>query len=113
MSFSATVVQPVTRPSNEKPANNNLGNSLLGLLMLSVYAAHKSKKAMRKMKRHFVWQGFKLKVKSMFSTSSSDRTLIYILVGVVLLALLFVEPILVLVLALILLILILAHVIEL
>jgi hypothetical protein len=113
MSFSTSIVQPVTKPVNEKPASNNFGTSLLGLLMLSVYAAHKSRKAMRKMKRQLVWQGFKLKVKSMFSNGVSDRTLIYILVGVVLLALLFIEPVLVLVLALVLLILILAHVIEL
>jgi hypothetical protein len=110
MAFSTTAIQPVNTPVNEKPANTDILSSLLGALMLSVYAAQKSKKAMRKMRRHLVWSALKLKVKSMFSKKAiSDRVLIYILLGVIALVLVFYYPIIALIVALVLLILILAH----
>ena len=113
MAFSTTVAHPSTQPVTEKPANSDVLSSLLGALMLSVYAAQKSKKAMRKMRRQLVWSAFKMKMKSMFSRKEhvSNQTLIYILIGVIALILIFVEPILALVLALVALILILAGVI--
>lgn len=112
MAFATTTTQPVNQPVTEKPANNDVVSSLLGALMLSVYAAHKSKKAMRKMRRHMVWSAFKMKMKSMFSKEQlSNQTLIYILLGVIVLALIFIEPVAALVLALVALILILAGVI--
>ena len=46
MAFSTTTVQPVAKPTNEQPADNNAtaAASLLSMLVLSVYAAKKSKK---------------------------------------------------------------------
>lgn len=110
MAFSTTAIQPVNPPVTEKPANTDVLSSLLGALMLSVYAAQKSKKAMRKMRRHLIWSALKLKVKSLFSKKAiSDRVLIYILLGVIALVLVFYYPIIALIVALVLLILILAH----
>jgi hypothetical protein len=112
MAFSTTVVHPQSQPITEKPANNDALSSLLGALMLSVYAAHKSKKAMRKMRRQLVWSALKIKMKSMFSKEQiSNQTLIYILIGVVALILVFYAWQLALILALVALILILAGVI--
>ena len=112
MAFSTTVVHPQSQPITEKPANNDALSSLLGALMLSVYAAHKSKKAMRKMRRQLVWSALKMKWKSMFSKQQiSNQTLIYILIGVVALILVFYAWQLALILALVALILILAGVI--
>jgi hypothetical protein len=113
MAFSSSIVQPVAKPHADHPTGNDMGAPLLSMLILSVYGAQKSKKAFRKMKRQFMWTTFKLKLKSMFSRKAdiSNRTLIYILLGVVLLALLFIEPVLALVVAVILLILLLAGVI--
>lgn len=112
MAFSTTAIQPVTPPVHEKPANSDVLSSLLGALMLSVYAAQKSKKAMRKMQRRMIWSALKLKVKSLFSKKAvSDRVLIYILLGIIALVLVFYYPLVALIVALIALILILAHVI--
>lgn len=111
MALSSSAVQPVPQPTQSKPVGNDVAAPLLSMLVLSVYAAQKSKKSFRKMKRQFMWTAFKLKAKSMFSKkragSVSNRTLLYIILGVVLLALLFIEPVLALVLALLVLILIL------
>jgi len=112
MAFSTTAVHPATQPVTEKPANNDALSSLLGALMLSVYAAQKSKKAMRKLRRQLVWSALKMKMKSLFSKRAvSNNTLIYILIGIVALILVFYAPILALVIALVALILILAGVI--
>ena len=112
MALSTTTIQPVTKPVSEKPVNHDLLAPLLGLLMLSVYAAQKGNKAMRKMKRHFLLTAFKLKMNSLFSKKViSDRVLIYILLGIVALVLVFYYPLIALIVALIALILILAHVI--
>lgn len=112
MAFSTTAVQPVNQPVSEKPANSDVLSSLLGALMLSVYAAHKSKKAMRKMRRHLIWSALKMKITSLFSKKAvSERVLIYILIGIVALILVFYYPLLALILALVALILILAGVI--
>jgi hypothetical protein len=112
MAFSTTAVHPVKPPVTEKPANGDVLSSLLGALMLSVYAVHKSKKAMRKMRRHMIWSALKLKLKSLFSKEAvSDRVLIYILLGIIALVLVFYYPLVALIVALVTLILILAHVI--
>jgi hypothetical protein len=113
MSMNATSLQPVNKVPADQPAQNDLSASLLGAVVLSVYAAQKSSKNFRKMKRKFLWTSFKLKFKSLFTKKAniSDQTLIYILLGVVLLVLIFLEPVLALVLALVALILILAGVI--
>jgi hypothetical protein len=107
MTFSTTV-QPVSKPLAEKPVDNSTAASLLSMLVLSVYAAHKSKKAMRKMQRKFLWTAFKLKAASLFSKKRvTDRVLLYILIGVIALVLVFYYPIAALVVAAVALILIL------
>lgn len=113
MAFSTTAVQPVNQPVSDKPANSDALSTLLGALMLSVYAAHKSKKAMHKMRRHLVWSALKMKMKSLFSKKAavSNQVLIYILIGIVALILVFYYPVIALILALVALILILAGVI--
>ena len=114
MAFSSTTLQPVETPVKEKPAENGAGAaSLLSMLLLSVYAANKSKKEFRKLKRKFLWTAFKLKLASLFSKKrTSDRQLlIYILIGVVLLILIFTFPLAALILAILALVLILAGII--
>lgn len=110
MTFSSTTVQPVSKPVTEKHGNDP-SSALLSMLMLSVFAAQKSKKAMRKMKLRFMWTALKLKVKSLFSKkqTSNDHLLIYILLGVVALVLVFYYPLIALLVAVIALILILTH----
>lgn len=105
MAYSSSTIQPVVTPTNEQPADNNnnaVAASLLGMLVLSVYAANKSKKEFRKLKRKFLWTAFKLKVKSMFSRRASDRQLLlYILLGILALVLVFYYPIAALIVAIV------------
>ena len=105
MAYSSSTIQPVATPTNEQPADNNnnaVAASLLGMLVLSVYAAKKSKKEFRKLKRKFLWTAFKLKVKSMFSRRASDRQLLlYILLGILALVLVFYYPIAALIVAIV------------
>jgi hypothetical protein len=91
MALSTTTIQPTAKPAAEKTVDNGTAASLLSLLVLSVFAAQKSKKAMRKLKRHFMWTAFKLKMKSMFSKKAdvSDRDLLILLLAVLGLVLLF------------------------
>lgn len=113
MAFSTTIEHTAkpAAPKTTTPAND-ISDALFSMIILSVYGAQMSKKTLRKMKRKFFWNSLKLKAKSLFSKNAvSDRTLLYIILGVVLLALLFVDAVLVLVLALIALILILLGVI--
>jgi hypothetical protein len=105
MALSSTTVQSVVKPTNEQPADNNnnaAAASLLGMLVLSVYAAQKSKKNFRKLKRKFLWTAFKLKVKSLFSKRATDRQLLlYILLGILALVLVFYYPIAALIVAIV------------
>lgn len=121
MAFSTTV-QPIattTVPAIEKPAtapanqpSSNISDALLSMVLLSVYGAQMSKKTVRRLKRKFFLTSLKLKLKKLFSPRSvNDRTLLYIILGVALLALLLVDAVLVLALAVVVLILILAGVI--
>lgn len=110
MAFSTITVHPASKPVTEKPANNDPSSALVTMALLSMYAAHKSKKALRSMKRRLLWSALKLKFKSMFSKKAiSDRVLIYILLGIVALVLVFYYPLIALIVALVLLILILTH----
>lgn len=110
MAFSTLTVQPASKPIAEKHGNDP-SSALLSMLMLSVYAAQKSKKAIRKLQRRFMWTALKLKVKSLFSKkyTTNDHLLIYILLGVVALVLVFYYPLIALLVAVIALILILTH----
>ena len=95
MAFSSSTVQPAPQPVTEKSSDNGtIAASLLSMLLLTAYAANKSKKALRKMKRKLLWNAFKLKVKSLFSKKQvSDQTLLLILLGVVVLALIIINPV--------------------
>lgn len=116
MAFSTTIqhVEKPTAPVSNTP-NDELTDVLFGMVILSVYGAQMSKKTVRKLKRQFFWNSLKLKAKSIFQSKEkkqvSDRTLIYILLGVALVALIVLAPIAALVLAVLALILILAGVI--
>ncbi|HVF81813.1 MAG TPA: hypothetical protein VM884_07760 [Flavisolibacter sp.] len=112
MAFSTTTIQRAEKPTTTTPSSN-LPDAVLSMLILSMYGAQMSKKALRKLKRQFFWTSLKLKVKSIFKpkASVSDRTLIYILLGVALIALIVLAPVAALVLAVLALILILAGVI--
>lgn len=117
MAFSTTTstTQPVSKPIEPQSTSNNLPEAILGLVLLSVYGAKASKKTVRKLKWNFYWTAFKLKIKNLLKPKPnqrvSDRTLIYILIGVALIALVVLEPVAALVLAILALILILAGII--
>ena len=105
-----TTTTPVSTPAQNQPLDNPVGEaSILSMLVLSIYAANKSKKELRKLKRKFLWTSFKLKIKSLFSRKkATDRqVLIYILIGVLCLALIIVSPIAALIVAMLALVLIL------
>jgi hypothetical protein len=113
MAFSTTIKQAEkpTTPASQQPANN-MSDVLLSMILLSMYGAQMSKKTVRKLKRKFFFTSLKLKLKSLFSPKRvEDRTLIYIILGAALIALIIIEPVLVLALAVVVLILILAGVI--
>ncbi|HEX8314452.1 MAG TPA: hypothetical protein VF609_05655 [Flavisolibacter sp.] len=113
----STTIQQVEKPAESKSStpSNELSDVLFSMVLLSVYGAQMSKKTLRKLKRKFFWTSLKLKVKSFFKAQSKkavpERTLIYILIGVAVLAFVILEPVVALVLALIALILILAGII--
>jgi hypothetical protein len=113
MAFSTTIqlVEKPAEPITTTPGND-ISDALFSMVILSVYGAQMSKKSLRKMKRQFLWTSAKLKAKSFFSKQAvSDRTLIYILLGVALVALIVLAPVAALVLAVLALVLILAGVI--
>ena len=112
MAVSSATIQSVSKPVAEKPVDNSSAASLLSMLVLSVYAAQKSRKSFRKMRRKFLWTSLKLKLKSALSKKRvTDKVLIYILIGVIALVLVFYYPLAALIVALVALILILAGVI--
>ena len=95
---------------------NRLMETIAGLMaavMLSVYAGKKSRKQLRKLKMKLTWLMVKEKIRNAFKKPADiDRkTLTIILIAVLVLALVFIEPIAALVLAILGLILILAGVI--
>jgi|SRR5205809_271721 hypothetical protein len=95
MAFSTSTIKPATPQAPvSKTDNATIAASLLSMLLLGAYAAKQGKKSLRKMKRHLMWNAFKLKMKSLFSKKeTSDRTLLLILLGVICLALILIEPV--------------------
>lgn len=105
MALTSTMIQPVEKtqdPSTSITTDNTV--SVLAALVLSVYAAKKSKKQLKKMKRQAVAALFKYRVQQSFSRFTSlfskkpiegvsNRTLLYILLGLAVLILLFIEPV--------------------
>lgn len=112
MAFSTTVQHAAQPATPKSQPSNEVSDVLMSLILLSMFGAQMSKKTLRKLKRKFFFTSLKLKLKSFFKPRDvSDRTLLYIILGVALLALLIIEPVLVLALAAVVLILILAGVI--
>ncbi len=113
MAFSSNTIQEVSKPVSQKLTDHSATASALSMLVLTVYAAKKSRKTFKKLKRHFLWTTFKLKAKALLKGDRqvSDRTLIYILLAVIALVLVFTYPILALVVAAVALVLILTGVI--
>jgi hypothetical protein len=98
MAFSSTTIQQPKEKTTTSFFKSDTASALLATLLLTMYAGHASAKQLRKLKRKFAWEAFKLKAKSFFKNpfkpaSISDRTLIYILLGVLVIILLFVSPI--------------------
>ena len=114
MALSTSTTQPVPKPvTDNKVENGTIAASLLGMLLLTAYAAKKSRKAYRKMKRQLLWSALKLKVKSLFSKENvSDRTLLLILFGVLLLVLVLIEPVAAIIVLIVLLLLYLLGVLK-
>ncbi len=113
MAFSTTIQPQVQAqaPSNHTTTpTDDISSALLSMIILSVYGAQASKKSLRELKRKFFWTSLKLKFQSLFKPRAtvSDRTLIYILLAVALVALIVLAPVAALVLAILALILILA-----
>ncbi len=98
---STTLSQPVT-PTPEPAGTGNLAAPVLGALMVAIFAAQRSKKGLRQLRKAAVTAVLKYKVnnavnkvRSFFSkgapaTTIDNRTLLYILLGVAFLILLFV-----------------------
>jgi len=103
MAYSSTAVHP-QRDSPDNFNNSSPSNSAAALItiLLAIYAAQKSKKQLRKLKRQLAFTYLKdvlrskiNKFKSLFSKKpapTSDRTLLYILLGLLVLILIFIEP---------------------
>ncbi len=113
MALSSTSIQQAPAPVKQPVSYGNDGAAtILAALMLTVYAAQKSKKQLRKLKKKAVVELFKYKMKATFSKFKSlfsknapanidNRTLLYILLGLAVLILIFIEPIIAIILLLI------------
>jgi hypothetical protein len=99
-----TTKASVVPANHEKPASSLMAEAtLLSMLILTVYAGNQSKKALRRLRRKFLWTAFKLKLKSIFSPrrTREDRMLLYILIGVLFIILLILAPVAALILAIV------------
>lgn len=112
MAFSTTLAQPNSIQPKQAAKTTDTAAPLLAALVLSVYAAQKSKRGMARLKRQAMLNLVKFgvkerfnRIKAMFSKKAaadiSNRTLLYILLGLIVLALIFVEPVLALVVLLV------------
>src|SRR5215216_5246553 len=114
MALTSTIQPTNTPPApvKEPMANNGIA-SLMAAIMIAVYTGQKSRKQLRKLKMKLTWLMVKQKIQSAFKKPADiDRkTLTIILIAVLVLALVFIEPIAALILAILGLILILAGVI--
>lgn len=102
MAFSSTSIQPPPK-TNPAPMHTEGAASLLAALVLGVLAAQQSKKQLRKLKRKAAVALLRYKVTESFSRIKSwltkkappisNTTLLYLLLGLLVLILIFVEPI--------------------
>ncbi len=112
MAFTSTTIQPAPAPAAEPSVTStSVAAPILTALLLTAFAAQKSKKGLRQLKKQAVVALFKYrvnatfsKVKSLFSKNApsniDNRTLLYILLGLAVLILLFIEPVIAVVLLL-------------
>lgn len=112
MAFTSTItIEQPAAPTTKPVAGNDAAAALLAALLLSVYAGQKSRKQLNKLKRRALAELFKHRVKAGFARVKSffskkapaidNRTLLYILIGLAVLILIFIEPVVALVLLLI------------
>jgi hypothetical protein len=105
MALTSTSIQQPAVPAKQPTTIGGEGAaSILAALMLTVFAAQKSKKQLRKLKRQAVAQLLKYKVNaalsnflSIFTKKApapiSTRTLLYILLGIAVHVLVFIAPV--------------------
>ncbi|MER3464253.1 MAG: hypothetical protein C4329_07380 [Chitinophagaceae bacterium] len=98
MALSSTSIQQPKAPTGTPLSKFDPASALLATLLLTMYAGKASAKQLRKLKRQVAWEAFKTKAKSFLHNpfkpaSVSDRTLIYILIGLLVIILIFVSPI--------------------
>lgn len=97
MALNSISVHP--QQQQEHPTASTVTNSAAALmgLLLAMYLGHKTTREFRKLKRKLTFAVLKNKFRSLFSRKGkrdiSTTTLLLILVGVLALALIFVEPI--------------------
>jgi hypothetical protein len=95
MALTSISVQP--QQQNDHSTASTVTNSAAALMgmLLALYVVRKSKKEFRKLRRKLTFALLKNKVRSLFhgKRDISTTTLLLILVGVLALALIFVEPI--------------------
>src|SRR5258705_12844600 len=96
MALTSISVQPQQQQEHSTASTvTNSAAALMGML-LALYVARKSKKEFRKLRRKLTFALLKNKIRSLFPHKKgaiSTTTLLLILIGVLALALIFVEPI--------------------
>src|SRR5216117_230760 len=96
MTFCSISIQPQQTTGHSTASTiTNSAAALMGML-LALYIVRKSKKEFRKLRRKFTIALIKNKFRSLFSRKRdiSTTTLLYILLGLVALALIIIEPLL-------------------
>lgn len=98
---STTIQQPIEKTESNPTVDNTGAASVLAAIVLSVYAAQKSRKQLRKLKRKAVLTLFRYKMQTTLSRlfkpfskaepQISNRTLLYILLGIAVIILLFIS----------------------
>ncbi|HEY0752301.1 MAG TPA: hypothetical protein VGD26_14175 [Chitinophagaceae bacterium] len=98
---STTIQQPIEKTESNTTIDNTGAASVLAAIALTVYAAQKSRKQLRRLKRKALLTLFRYKLQAtlsrMFKPFSkaepqiSNRTLLYILLGIAVLILLFIS----------------------
>lgn len=98
---STTIQQPVENTDSNITIDNTGAATMLAALAIGIYAAQKSKKQLRKLKRKALFNFFKYRLQASLSRlfkpfsktapQISNRTLLYILLGIAVLILLFIS----------------------
>jgi hypothetical protein len=94
MALTSISVQPQQQQEHSTASNvTNSAAALMGML-LALYVAHKGAREFRKLRRKLTLALLKNKIHSLFSRRAdvSDRTLLYILLGALILALIIISP---------------------